>query len=86
MCEKIFWEETPIPNWPKAKYVKKENFSIYCTPVNQAIINWLKRNKKTVLLKKFLSSNKEKITKTGIKIIKEVYSEEVDIILMKSWY
>ncbi len=86
MCEKIFWEKSPIPNWPKPEFLKKKNFSIYCTPINQAIIDWLNMNNEKKILEKFLSSNKNNITKSEMETIREVYSEQIEIILMKSWY
>ncbi len=85
-------ENSPIPNWPKK--LKKENLHIYCTPVNQAIIDWLKRNTKSkeikikvkskILIKKFLSSERSKINNDEINFIQWIYNEQVDLILMLS--
>jgi len=87
-------EDSPIPNWPKN--LKKRHFSIYCTPVSEAIIEWLKRNSKSknikkrvkskVLYEKYLSNERTKINDDEMKFIQEVYNEQVDYILMLSWY
>ena len=76
----------PLPNWPKPEFLKKEKFDKYCTVVNQAIIDWLERNRKTSIRNKFLSSNRWKLTNKEMKIISSCYSEQTDLILMKSWY
>ena len=82
---KTYPEDSPIPNWPFPKYLSKRNFPIYCTPINDAIIRWLKELEETGLLKKFLSSEKENITDEEFEKIKKAYANIVDEILLKSW-
>lgn len=87
-------EDSPIPNWPKI--LKKRHFSIYCTPVSQAIIDWLSKNsrskdiktrvKSKILYEKYLSSERSKINDDEMKFIQKIYNEQVDLILMLSWY
>ena len=75
-------ENSPVPNWPKD--INKDFLDIYCTPVNQAIIDWLKILKQYEILNKFLSVNRENITSNEIEILNEAYKYQVDIILLRS--
>ncbi len=85
MEDKKFKQSSPMPNWPKPKFLNIKKISNYCEPVNQAIIDWLKRKKETKILKKFLTKW-EKLSNKELDIIVAAYSEQTDLILMLSWY
>jgi len=85
MSSEKFEKWSPLPNWPKPKSIKVKNFSKYCEPVNQAIIDWLKRKKETKILNNFLK-NRDKIDNEELKIIIEAYSLQTDYICMLAWH
>lgn len=72
-----------MKNWPKSENLQIEDLSRYCTPVQDAIINWLKRNKEDILLNKYLNK-KSDINPDELDKIKEIYSEQCDLIIMLS--
>jgi len=39
MEDKKFKQSSPMPNWPKPKFLNIKKISNYCEPVNQAIID-----------------------------------------------
>ena len=85
MWDKRFPEDSIFPNWPKPETLVKERFSIYCTPVQQAIEAWLKILRKDDLLKKYLSSERDNITNQEFEEIREAYASQIDIICWKNW-
>lgn len=98
MCqtENVYPKDSPIPNWPKPESLKQEYFSTYCTPVRDAITDWLKATQKEddfqtrlkwySIYNVFHSSNKSELTPEEFNFLVEAYENQVELILMKSWY
>ncbi|MFK7780628.1 MAG: hypothetical protein QM490_05870 [Candidatus Gracilibacteria bacterium] len=85
MESKTFDVSSPVPNWPKPEFLKIKKFGIYCGSVTQAIMDGLKRNGEQKILSKF-ERNREKIKPKELSTIIVAYSEQVDLILMRSGF